>query len=84
MNDIYIRNLRYLKKQSQELYNRVISFENNTVNIKKTKQGKKNLYKKIGENLISVHSSYDPILQGRTISEYAHEDDSDIILIFGM
>lgn len=84
MRNIYEKNLAYLKKLSIEYYNRVINTQNDSVTIFKCKNGKKSIAKYINGKRISVHSNYDPIEQAKVIKNKAFDQESDIILIFGM
>lgn len=84
MSKLYEKNLKYLNKLCPEFYQKVIKVKESTAIIARTKNNKKNIIKYVKGKKLSVHSNYNPVEQAKVISNYALEENSDIIVIFGM
>ncbi|WP_029162521.1 motility associated factor glycosyltransferase family protein [Clostridium scatologenes] len=84
MNNIYARNMKYLKNINLSLYNKILNLEVKNVEIIKAKDSSNTLVKKVDDGYISIHSRYNTKEQSKFICEYALKDDPDIIFIMGM
>lgn len=84
MNKIYNKNMKLLKTTAYGLYERVKNIQESSAYICKTKNGRKNIIKNFNGKELYIHSNYNPLEQARAISEFAFEDEKDIIFIFGM
>lgn len=85
MSEIYNKNLQEIKKLSIDIY-RQLKKENRktSVKIKLNKAGQKNIIKIHNDSEFLVHSNYDVRLQSKVICDYAHQDDKEVVVIFGM
>lgn len=84
MNNIYKKNMRFLKKNANILYSKIINNEDKSTCIEKLARGKKNIIKYIEGNEYRVHSSYDADFQGEVLGKQINSDKCDVVVIFGM
>lgn len=84
MNKVYPENIKYIKDINMKIYEKVANTNIETVKIGIGKKGVKNILKHYNGNDIHIHSSYDTYAQAKCLSKYAFEEESDIILVFGL
>lgn len=84
VNKVYKNNLKLINNLSPtfcETVNKLVAY---TTRICKTKNGKYNIIKNFNGKDLFIHSNYNPVEQAKAISEFAFEEKSDIIFIFGL
>lgn len=84
MNNIYKKNMRFLKKNASVLYSKIIDNEDKSTRIEKVARGKKNIIKYIEGNEYRVHSSFNADFQGEILGRQIDFDSCDVVVIFGM
>ncbi|ETJ19575.1 hypothetical protein Q604_UNBC18499G0013, partial [human gut metagenome] len=85
VSKIYNKNLQEIKKISIDIYRQLKKEKGETsVKIKLNKSGQKNIIKIHNDSEYLVHSNYDVKLQSKVICDYAHQDDNEVIVVFGM
>ncbi|MGG7198250.1 motility associated factor glycosyltransferase family protein [Clostridium butyricum] len=84
MNNIYKKNMRFLKRNASILYSKIINNQDKSTYIEKIGKGKKNIIKYIEGNEYRVHSSYDADFQGEILGRQINIDKCDVVVIFGM
>lgn len=84
LNKIYKDNMKIIKKFSPTFYETVSKIEGNTARVCRTQNGKKNIIKKFKGKDLFIHSNYNPFEYAREIRDFAFEEKSDIVFLFGL
>lgn len=84
MNNIYQKNMQYIKNINLSIYNKMLNLNVENVKVIRAKDNTNTLLRKFNENYISIHSRYNTKNQAKCICNYALEENPDIIFIIGM
>ncbi|MBU3126674.1 motility associated factor glycosyltransferase family protein [Clostridium tagluense] len=84
MNKIYNKNIQYLMKLNCKIANRVKNTSLSNTVVKKNKNNQKNIIKKFNDKEIHMYSTYDIEKQAECITQYALEEQHNIIFLFGL